>query len=256
MKLLPFFRMGALQTIKNYPALLGLSIFLLICLTIFAHLWKVAPSKAEGLDPKILLWFIALNEWVLIAIPNLHLQIEQDVRKGHLANLLLRPVSYLGTKFAEAAGIFLIQFLVLGLVSFGFSAFMSGVIPFGLEELGVFFFLGLLAGLLGIAFLMVIGVASFWILGIEPMYWIWEKFLFILGGLFLPPVFFPHWLQKIARCTPFPLILGARSALVFGFERSEVIWMLSSFLLWGLIIYFLLQLLYRKGLQILNIEGG
>src|SRR5579885_1529491 len=100
------FRLSVIHSLKNYKALIGLSIFLVTCLLIFANLWKIAGAKqgTVSLDPNQLLWYIAFNEWILISLPDIQYDVEEDLRSGKLAYLLPRPISYLGSKFAEALG--------------------------------------------------------------------------------------------------------------------------------------------------------
>lgn len=252
------FRLAVVHALKNYKALIGLSIFLITCLLIFSHLWKIAAGK-QGvitLNPEQLLWYIAFNEWVLISLPDIQYDMEEDLRSGRLAYLLPRPISYLGTKFAEAAGTLCVNLVVLGAVTFVFTWLMVGSVSFHWASFIWAIFLGFLAGLLGILFQMVIGLSAFWVQEVSPFNWIWEKFLFLLGGLILPLTVYPEWLQTIAHFTPFPAILGERSALVFDFSFGNIAYVTGSLLSWGAIGIICLALLYRRGLRILNIEGG
>ena len=131
-KYLAIFKLSFLHALKNYKALIGLSIFLMTCLVIFAHLWKIAAAKTGVvyLNPDQLLWYIAFNEWVIVSIPDIQDDMEQDLRSGRLAYLLPRPISYLGATFAEAAGTLSVNLLVLGLVTFLFTWWQVGGLPF------------------------------------------------------------------------------------------------------------------------------
>jgi viologen exporter family transport system permease protein len=242
----------------NGKALVGLSLFLITCLLIFAHLWRVAaPSQsALFLSPEQLLWYIAFNEWVLISLPEICFDIEQDLRSGQLAYFLPRPVSYIWAKFAEGVGGLLVNLFVLGLVTFLFTWYWSGTLPFQPHIFGLVLITGVLAGLVGLLFQCVIGLSAFWLREISPFFWIWEKLLFVLGGLILPLVAYPEWLRAVSYWTPFPVILGERSALVFTVEWGQVGWLLSLLSVWILIGIGLVNFLYHRGLKIVNIEGG
>jgi len=257
-KYLTVFRFAFIQTLRNYKALVGLSIFLITCMVIFAHLWKIAATKigAINLHPDQLLWYIAFNEWVLVSLPDVQEDIEEDLRSGRLAYLLPRPISYLWAMFVEGLGVLCARLMVLGLVTFIFTWIRAGDIPFGWGALPVTIAVGLLAGCIGVIFKMFVGVSAFWVQQVEPFHWIWEKLLFTLGGLMLPLAVYPDWLQKIARFTPFPAILGDRSALAVDFTWSNVLSVTSVLLFWGVLGSCCLILLYRKGLRIVNIEGG
>lgn len=253
---LSFFRLGVLQTIRNYKSLISLCLFLIICLVIFAHLFTVVPLETKNVSSIQLIWYIALNEWVLIAIPDVHLEIEQDLNKGYLAYRLTRPISYLGSKFFEALGIYFVQLLTLGLVNLLFVSYWSPIFPINSIELILMFIFGCLAGIVAILFQMIVGISAFWFLEVAPIHWIWEKFLFMLGGLFLPVLYFPSWMQTLARLTPFPAILGDRSGLILNFGIDEALKLSFSLLGWTVIALILLNIVYQRGLRILNIEGG
>ena len=257
-KYLQIFNLAIIHTLKDYKGLVALSIFMTTCLVIFAHLWKIAAAKsgAINLDPNQLLWFIAFNEWVLISIPDVQLDIEQDLRSGRLAYLLLKPLSYLGATFFEAAGTLWTNLIALGAVGFTFTWIKTGILPFEAFYFIPTILLGFLAGCVGLIFQMLVGISAFWTQEVGPFNWIWEKLLFILGGLILPLTVYPKWLQDIAYMTPFPFILGARSALVFDHSLYNFLWITCSIIGWSVLGFLCLFVLYRRGLQILNIEGG
>lgn len=257
-KYITIFKLAVIQTLKNYKAIIGLSIFLVTCLIIFANLWKVAAAKIGAFDlkPDQLLWYIALNEWVLVATPEVASDMESDLRTGRLAYLLPRPLSYLLAIFFQAFGELCVNLITLGFVTFTFTWLMVGSFPFDTFSFIVSLLLGCLAGCVGIIFRMLVGISAFWLQEVEPFDWIWEKLLFALGGLMLPLAVYPEWLQKIAFLTPFPAILGERSALAIQYNFTNVVFVIGSLTLWGAIGIAFLIGLYRRGLRILNIEGG
>jgi ABC-2 type transport system permease protein len=103
---------------------------------------------------------------------------------------------------------------------------------------------------------MLVGLSAFWLQDVSPFGWIWEKLLFALGGLILPLAAYPLWLQNIAHLTPFPAILGQRSALAIHCSFAEVLHVFLSLSFWILLAVGALTFLYRRGLKILELEGG
>jgi ABC-2 type transport system permease protein len=252
------FRLAFVHALKNYKALIGMSLFLITCLLIFAHLWKIASVKtgAFNLRPDELLWYIAFNEWVIIAIPDVQVDMEMDLRSGRLAYLLPRPISYLWSTFAEAAGALSANLLISGIVAFTFTWLRVGGAPFSPTAFAWMIVIGCAAGILCIIFRMLIGITAFWMQEVDPFFWIWEKLFFALGGLILPLSTYPGWLEAIARLTPFPAILGDRSALAFDFNLSAALSVTATLISWGAATSLLLLFLYKRGLRIVNIEGG
>ena len=257
-KYITVFHLAVIHSLKNYKALIGLSIFIVTCLLIFAHIWQIAAAQTGVIDlnPSQLLWYIAFNEWIVVSLPDVQDDIEQDLRSGRLAYLLPRPISYLCAIFFEGLGILCVNLLVLGLVAFSFTWIRVGGMPFDIGAFPAALALGFLAGCVGLIFHILIGLSAFWLQQVGPAYWIWEKMLFTLGGLMLPLAVYPEWLRKIAACTPFPGILGDRSALAIDFSLDNALSVTGSLVFWGLIGTTCLVLLYRRGLKIVNVEGG
>lgn len=257
-KYLTIFRLSAIHSIRNYKALIGSSIFLVTCLVIFQHLWKIAAMRVGvvSLNPDELLWFTAFNQWLLISLPDVHEDMEYDLRSGRLAYLLPRPISYLIATFFEALGYLCVHLAVLGIVTFAFTWIKIGHTSFDLRAFPLLLFIGLLAGIVGIVFHMIVGISAFWVHNVSAFHWVWEKLLFTLGGLMLPLTVYPAFLAKIAYCTPFPHILGGRSALAIYFTFTNSLYVIGSLFAWGLLGTFCLVLLYRRGLKIVDIGGG
>ena len=244
--------------LKNYKALIGLSVFLIICIVIFFHLWEVIAAKtaAVHMNRKALLWYIALNEWMLIALPHVERNIHGDLKSGKLAYLLPRPISYLGFCFFESLGTLLVNLLGLGVIAFGITYALVGGLSLPLSFWIVSAILTIMAGCLGILIQMIIGLSSFWLHDVEPVYWIWEKFLFALGGLILPLAIYPQGWQIVAKFSPFPYILGERSALALNYSLSHALSIMGNLAIWIGLALAVLNWVYYKGLKILNIEGG
>lgn len=231
---------------------------MIACLVIFSNLWKVlaAQMNAFHLDPNELLWYIALNEWVLISMPRPEREIEMDLQNGKLAYSLPKPISYLGSTFFESLGVYSVNLLILGIVAFSFTWLQVGSCPVHFSTLPFVVLTALLAGGIGIIFQMIIGLSAFWIREVEPLAWIWEKLLFALGGLLLPLSIYPPLWQTVAKYTPFPYILGERSALAIHDEFHFIFLLIGALALWGGLGILCLFFLYRKGLKILSMEGG
>lgn len=245
------------ESLFNYKFLIGISIFLIVCLVVFSQLWNIVSLRLEGLnlDRRALLWFIALNEWILLAIPRNYHTLESDFNSGKFALNLIRPLSQSLYYFCTALGQFCVNFLVLGIISFVFTWISVGAPPICFATWGWIILEAFFAGILGICAHMVLGICAFWTTSIDPFVWIWEKLLFALGGLLVPLAAYPMLLQKIAAYTPFPLILAGRSARIFetGCEEGLILIKILCWILGCMIVF---NLLYRKALRSITMEGG
>ncbi|MEY4575636.1 MAG: hypothetical protein RL701_339, partial [Pseudomonadota bacterium] len=119
--------------------------------------------------------------------------------------------------------------------------------------------LGLCAGVLITALYVVIGVTAFWVADVTPLYWIWQKALFILGGLMLPLELYPTWVQRLGMLTPFPLLLSGPASFVLhpqAHATHAVLLLAGRLALWLAIAGVLSHVLYERALQRLQVNGG
>ncbi len=91
---------------------------------------------------------------------------------------------------------------------------------------------------------------------VAPFMWIYQKFIFILGGFLIPLDFYPSWLQVIAKALPF-------SAMIYGPSKLFIqpSWaLLSNVLLlqavWIIALGTTLLISYRRGITYLTVNGG
>ena len=78
-----------------------------------------------------------------------------------------------------------------------------------------------------------IGLCAVWLQDCSPVYWIWQKCAFILGGLLLPLEIYPPWLREIALWTPFSAIMHGPGRMAFGWQPEVAALVAVKLLLWG-----------------------
>ena len=101
-----------------------------------------------------------------------------------------------------------------------------------------------------------IGLAAFVVEETNSFEWIYQKFVFILGGFLLPLDMFPEWLQKIAYALPFPYMMYAPARL-FVKPDIDLFWqMLTGQIIWVVVFVALLSFVYQRSERFLTINGG
>jgi len=246
------------QGLADRGALLGRLGFFAVILLIFSKLWEVVGERGAlpGVSVRDLLWYLAITEWVMLSLPWIHLHIEADVRGGDIAYRLPRPISYLGGRLAESAGDFLLRALTLGAAGAGLAAWMVGGLPDDPRGLLLAIPLGLMAGWVGLCFHAVIGLCAVWLQDCMPVYWIWQKLAFILGGLLLPLEIYPAWLREIALWTPFSALMYGPGRMAFGWQPEVAAVVAGKLLLWSVVSGGLLLWVYSRALRDLDVNGG
>lgn len=246
------------QSLTERGALIARMSFYIVILFIFSRLWEVVAAKGAvgDLSMKELLWYLAVTEWVMLSLPLVHLQIEADVRRGDIAYLLPRPISYLGARMAESAGDFLLRAGSLAGVGLGLAWWMAGGLPEDPRGLLLVLPLGLLAGWVGLCFHAAVGLCAVWLQDCSPVYWIWQKCAFILGGLMLPLEVYPEWLRELALATPFSAIMHGPGRMVFGWQPELAGWVALKLVFWAVVATGFLVFVYRRALGALEVNGG
>ncbi len=246
------------QGLTDRGALLGRLGFYAVILFIFSRLWTVVADKGAFPDASArdLLWYLAVTEWVVLSLPWIHLQIENDVRSGDIAYRLPRPISYLGGRLAECAGDFLLRAVTLGLAGAVLASWMVGGLPDDPRGLLLVLPLGLLAGWAGLCFHAAIGLCAVWLQDCSPVYWIWQKCAFILGGLLLPLEIYPDWLREFALWTPFAAMMHGPGRMAFGWQPEVAGIVALKLLFWATVATVFVVWLYGRALRALDVNGG
>jgi ABC-2 type transport system permease protein len=235
----------------------GRVLFFGVILGVFSTLWRAVSESGMPLRarPEQLVWYLAVTEWIVLGVPAIHLDIENDVRRGDVIYRMARPISYLGSLLAEGAGRLSVRLPRLALLGLAFAWLFAGRGPdFSLALLYVIP-LGIAAAFVLMTIYVLIGLLAFWLGETAPVYWVCQKLLFVLGGLMLPLDIYPAKVLTVAKLTPFPsLLYGPASLMLGGPQRPLAI--AASLALWSVVLIGFAALLVRGARRKLELYGG
>jgi len=257
-KYLAVARTAARQEWSGRGAWLARMGFYALILLIFSRLWAVVfdAGALAGHTPVDFVWYLALTEWVMLSAPPFYLEVEAEIRSGDIVHRLPRPISYLGAKLAEAAGTTALRMLTLGVAGLVFARALAGAWPDDPLVLVAAIPLGLLAAAVQVLCIAGIGLTALWIHDASPVYWIWQKCAFLLGGLMLPLEVYPDWLRTLAEWTPFAAIMHGVGRTAFALDPGLWLGTAGRLLGWGALAALVVTLLFRRGLRVLDVGGG
>lgn len=230
-----------------------------LVLMLYSRLWEVTLSTGAAQNShqiKDNIWYLAITELIILALPHIDDDIVTDVKSGRLAYLLARPVNYWVFKLAGAVGVMAARMMVLCVGGFGFAILFAQGWPSGGWNLAVVLPICFLASLAIIPYVATIGVLAFWLHDPNPIYWVWHKFLFILGGLILPITLYPAWLQKFALLTPFAAFLFRPGSFAFESSPYKIATTVGLLAIWGALGVLLLRFTFQKASRSYNMTGG
>lgn len=246
-----------------YPKRLYASVFIAVfrvvmMLLIYSYAFRYVGRTVNGIDAATAIWSIAVYHLLLYAqFRAVFKTINDEVRRGELETHLNKPYAYLFYKFWEQLGRGMLNFLVAVAVVVPLLFFLLGGAP------GAFSFPRLLAGLVlaaggtvvSAALYMLIALPALWIDDAQPIYWIADKAVLILGGSYVPLALLPGAFHMLANLTPFGAPMFATQMFNPGF--SGVWWqlvLLQGF--WIAVLGGAAFFLFAKVRRKLSINGG
>ena len=246
------------QRLAERGLLLGRVVFQGVILFVFSRLWDAVleDEPIPGIGRDQLVWYLAITEWIVLSIPPLHTDVEDDVRRGDLAYRLARPVSYPLAKLAEGLGDLAVRLGSLAVTGVAFALALTGTLPAGPSRMLWLLPLGLGAGVLGLVVHFMIGLASFWLHDCRPIQWVWHKATFLLGGLLLPLELYPAWLRHLAELSPVSAMLHGPGSVALGLGTAGIALVLARQLAWLAVALAALAWLFRRGVARLELGGG
>jgi ABC-2 type transport system permease protein len=247
----------------HYPGRLVVDIFSVIArfgvlILLYAYVFRINGGTINNTTFVVAAWSMFFYfSFMILGLRNISRLIMQDVKSGNVEVLFSKPISYLFYRFWWQIGLGLYSFVIITIVgalalylaigfptTFGTSVFLSTVL---------FAFLG--GVILSLILYSVVGLLAFWIEDINPVFWIVDKAVMILGGSYLPVALFPPLMYKIALYSPF----GASQFLTHTvYESWQTNWyeLLGIQLLWCVALGLTLYFMFKGAKKKVSVNGG
>jgi ABC-2 type transport system permease protein len=235
------------------------SIAMVLFMGVFMALWSTAfrvsgQSELAGYSLVEIVWYLAMTETITLSTSRAFVDISDAVKSGDLAYALTRPVSYPFFQVAQSLGNSLPR---LGLNLLTASAVVAlGVGAGSLPGIVAFFVTAALALLLDALIAVLIGLSAFWIEEVMPIFWIYQKLLFTVGGLFLPLEMLPLWLRRIAVWLPFRYVANVPARVFVAFEWREALGAAAGQVAYIIVLTVIVLLVWRLAQRRMVVHGG
>ncbi|MFL7791636.1 MAG: ABC transporter permease [Anaerolineae bacterium] len=245
-----------------YRGELGIqTISMIVFMGIFMALWTTAygvSGKAElaGYSLAQVVWYLGMTESIALSSSRIFNEIGAAVRAGDLAYTLSRPLSYPFYQVANSLGNSVPRFLVNFLTAIAVVGIGIGQFAGSPQGIAAFLVMAMLALLLDALIAVLIGLAAFWLEEVNPVFLIYQKLLFTVGGMFLPLEMFPGWLRRIATWMPFQFITYAPPRAFVDFEPEFVMQALVGQVIYVVVLAALVSLVWRIAQRRMVVHGG
>jgi len=111
------------------------------------------------------------------------------------------------------------------------------------------------ASILSLILYSIVGLLAFWIEGVNPVFWMVDKAVMILGGSYLPVALFPPFMYKLAIYSPF----GASQFVthtVYEQWQSEWLMLVGIQGFWILVLALVVYIMFEKAKEKVSVNGG
>ena len=229
-----------------------------ILLILYWYVFKLSNGVINGTTFLFAAWSIFFYfSFSVLRLRDISREIMKDIQTGNVEVLFSKPISYLSYRMWWQVGSGIYSFVVITLFAVIALFFIIGLPP--TMTIGIFIptlILTFICGaILSLFLYTIVGLLSFWIEDINPVFWIVDKAVMILGGSYLPVALFPAFMFKIALWSPF----GASQFVTHTvYETWQTNWyqLVGIQLFWivllGLVVYFM----FERAKQKVSVNGG
>jgi ABC-2 type transport system permease protein len=247
----------------QYPSRLVMETFVMvsrcgILLLLYWYVFKLNNGVINGTTFIFSAWSILFYfSFSILRLREISKSVMEDVKIGNVEMLFSKPISYVFYRIWWQIGSGLYSFVVVTTLAVLALIFIIGLphtmtIGIFIPTLVLTFICGIV---LSLFMYLIIGLLAFWIEDINPVFWIVDKTVMILGGAFLPVTLFPAFMFKVALWSPF----GASQFVTHTVNET---WQANWYQLVGIQLFwiFLLGLfanfLFQKVKKKVSVNGG
>lgn len=228
-----------------------------VIILVLSSLWRAAAASSGGsivgYDAAAITWYLVFSE---AAVNGMRFRLIEiigtDIGTGVFSVEMLRPVSAVAFRIASELGDGVVRLTAMVVAGTVLGALIAGPPPNA-----VAFALALVSALLAVACNTAgqhaFAALAFWQHEAKGAWFLYQKFVFVLGGMLLPIQIFPQWLQSVAWISPFWTMTYAPARLAAGFVEP---WLLLGQVAWLVVLSGAAAAAFAAGERHLQETGG
>jgi ABC-2 type transport system permease protein len=249
---------AARRTLADRAGLVTIVALYLLVTAVIATVWRAAADESPtglvaGYSAAALAWYLAASEIATMAVaPRLIEIVGEDIADGAVESEMLRPAPVVGVRLATGLGSALPRIACCALAGAGLSLATVGAPP---DATGLA--LAVPALVLGVACNLACqhaaAAAAFWLRDAKSAWFLYQKFLFMLGGMLLPLEVLPGWLERIAVVLPFAAMAYVPGRLASGHVEPGLLLLQAG---WLVVLTALAAVAFARGERRLQAVGA
>ncbi|MQA98726.1 MAG: hypothetical protein GEU78_00290 [Actinobacteria bacterium] len=231
--------------------------FYAVILVVFAAVWNAAMAanggEVAGYGFAGILWYIAAAEAAQVATNARMIEdIGNDIGNGTVAIELLRPVSVVGLRLASEVGGAVVRLAGTCALAALFVPLAAGPPP-SWNGVGLAIPSLVLAVCCNLAAQHAFAGIAFWLEDAKSAWFLYQKLIFLLGGMLLPLELLPDAMSGAARLLPFWAMSYAPGRLMAGYVEP---WLLLLQVGWLVAMVGAAVAVFSSGERRLQAVGG
>lgn len=236
-------------------------IFLVIIMFIFSQLWRTTfrsqpTATIEAFSFNQMLWYLAASESMVLALPQIGRDIDEEVKSGAVAYSLNKPYSYplfyYARYMADAVFRFALNVVVAGMVIW----VLAGAPRWTGVSAAAALFSIVLAFTMDFWTQFSIGILAFWVEDTWAFRFLYSRVLIILGGVLLPLDILPPLVRKVSSYLPVSQVIYGPARTFLFFETRGWLALTGRQALWIVALMLVGHGLFRLGVKRVSVQGG
>lgn len=239
----------------------------LLQVLIMYYLWMAIfnssiSEEIKGFTSSEMVIYIVIS-YITSQIINITIEgtVASEIRDGSVAVNLIRPISYKKRVFSESLGEVLLRCITIILPLWsGFLIYRFITVRELPPNIGtiVLFLISLLLGyMIMFLFNFIFGLSAFFVTYIWGFMICKGVILRFFSGELIPIVFFPDAVQKALQYLPFSAINYTPVMIYMGkFTKDQLISALFVQVIWVIILFLLMNILWKSAIKRLTVLGG
>lgn len=229
-----------------------------ILLILYWYVFKLNNGVIHGTTFLFAAWSIFFYfSFSVLRLRDISREIMRDIQSGNVEVLFSKPISYLSYRMWWQVGSGIYSFVVITLLATVTLIFIIGLPP--TMTIGIFIptliLTFLFGAILSLLLYTIVGLLSFWIEDINPVFWIVDKAVMILGGSYLPVALFPPFMYAIALYSPF----GASQFVTHTvYETWQTNWyqLIGIQFVWAILLGLIVYFMFESAKKRVSVNGG
>lgn len=261
-KYLYIFKTTLIENLQYITNILLSFVSFFVTMFIFLNLWEYMYADGtqliNGYTMQQMIWYVLVTEVLWYGTRNKTLidQISRDIKDGNIAYNINKPYNYVAYIISKHLGEITIKTIIYMIVGLILGIVFVGTIPeFNFINIPLIIISIILGVLINSLLKILISILSFWIEDANPLHWIYDKAILVLGTLF-PVEVFPTWIQPVIKWSPIYAVTYGPAKLVINFSMEIFAKIIIVQIIYIVISILLIIILYRKGVKKLNVNGG